>query len=253
MWRPLIGISTSELRDPREHVTRPQSEPPMREMALGLTYPQAVARAGGVPVVIPPFTSDEQIDALLDRVDGICLAGGPDLHPSLYGQEPHPLLGPTEPSLDGCELALTRMALRRRLPLLCICRGAQALNVARGGTLVQHLDGHRQDEPGRVPTHTVRIAPDSLLAAALGTAATEVNSFHHQAVDRLGDRLRAVAWSQDGLVEAIEAVDRPFTIGVQWHAEGLLDSAEQQRLFAAFTRACTGSTVKVRRRAAGAG
>jgi putative glutamine amidotransferase len=238
MAAPLIGISTSELRNPREHVNRPQSEPPMRELALGLTYPQAVTRAGAVPVVIPPFSSDEVIAALLDRVDGICLAGGPDLHPSLYGREPHPNLGPTEPALDGWELALTRMALQRHLPLLCICRGLQALNVARGGTLHQDLPGHRQDAPGRLPTHRVAVRAGSRLSAALGGATdVQVNSFHHQAIDDLGERLEAVAWSDDGLVEGIEATDREFALGVQWHAEGLTDAAEQHALFAAFTEA----------------
>ena len=235
---PLIGITTSELRNPREHVNRPESEPPMRELALGLTYPNAVARAGGVPVVIPPFGSDESIAALLARVDGIVLAGGPDLHPSLYGQEPGPDLGPTEPSLDGSEVALVRMALERRLPLLCICRGMQALNVARGGTLVQHLPDHRQTEPGRVPTHGVRIEPGSRLAGALGATEVEVNSFHHQAVDELGLNLRAVAWAEDGLVEGIEATDREFAVGVQWHAEGLIGSGEQEALFEAFLEEC---------------
>jgi len=240
MAAPLIGISTSELRDPREHVNRPQSEPPMRELALGLTYPQAIARAGGVPVVIPPFTSDEQIGPLLDRLDGVCLAGGPDLHPSLYGQDPDPNLGPTEPALDGWELALTRMALAAHLPLLCICRGQQALNVARGGTLHQDLPGHRQDRPGREPTHGVRVDPASRLAAALGgVEEVQVNSFHHQAIDRLGERLVAVAWSDDGLIEGVEATDRDFVVGVQWHAEGLVDAAEQHALFAAFTDAAS--------------
>ncbi len=235
MPAPLIGISTSELRNPREHVNRPQSEPPMRELALGLTYPQAVTRAGAVPVVIPPFSSDEVIAALLERVDGICLAGGPDLHPSLYGREPHPNLGPTEPALDGWELALTRMAIARHLPLLCICRGLQALNVARGGTLHQDLPGHRQEQPGRIPVHHVEVKAGSRLSAALGgVTGVEVNSFHHQAIDELGDRLEAVAWSEDGLVEGIEATDRAFAVGVQWHAEGLVDATEQHALFGAF-------------------
>ncbi len=248
MPAPLIGISTSELRNPREHVNRPQSEPPMRELALGLTYPQAVTRAGAVPVVIPPFGSDETIGALLDRVDGICLAGGPDLHPSLYGREPHPNLGPTEPALDGWELALTRMALARRLPLLCICRGLQALNVARGGTLHQDLPGHRQEEPGRVPTHRVSVEPDSLLGSILGSDDVPVNSFHHQAVDVLGEGLRIVARSEDGLVEGIEATDREFVLGVQWHAEGLVEHEEQRRLFDAFT--AVAARPRTRRRAA---
>ena len=238
MTTPLIGITTSELRSPKEHVNRPESEPPMRELALGLTYPQAVARAGGVPVVIPPFTSDESIAALLERVDGVCLAGGPDIHPSLYGQEPSDALGPTEPALDGSEIALTRMALDRGLPMLCICRGLQALNVARGGTLIQDLPGHRQTEPGRIATHGVRLEPGSLLAEIVGKTELEVNSFHHQAIDVLGDRLRPVGWSDDGLIEAIEATDRDWVVGVQWHAEGLLESRDQHLVFDAFTAAC---------------
>ena len=252
MTAPLIGITTSELRNPKEHVNRPESEPPMRELALGLTYPQAIARAGAVPVVIPPFTSDEQIASLLERVDGVVLAGGPDIHPSLYGQEPGPHLGPTEPELDGSEIALTRMALERCLPMLCICRGLQALNVARGGTLIQDLPGHRQEVPGRLPTHKVHIEPGSLLSRALGDRTeVEVNSFHHQAVDALGDRLRPVAWAEDGLIEGIEATDRDFALGVQWHAEGLVESREQHTLFEAFAAACQkGRRRAPRRRAA---
>ena len=237
MNAPLIGITTSELRNPKEHVNRPESEPPMLELALGLTYPAAVARAGGVPVVIPPYTNDESIRELLPRLDGVVLAGGPDIHPSLYGREPDPALGPTEPKLDGYEIALTRIALELRMPMLCICRGMQALNVARGGTLVQDLPGHRQTEPGRLPVHGVRIEPGSRLAAALGTTEVQVNSFHHQAVDDLGRRLRPVAWADDGLVEGVEASDRDWVVGVQWHAEGLVDSAEQHALLEAFLRA----------------
>lgn len=237
MNAPLIGITTSELRDAKTITQRPESEPPLREMALGLTYPAAVAKAGGVPVVIPPYVSDESIRLLLPRLDGVVLAGGPDIHPSLYGQEPDPALGPTEPALDGYEVALTRIALELRLPMLCICRGMQALNVARGGTLVQDLPGHRQTEPGRLPVHGVRIEPGTRLARAVGATEIRVNSFHHQAVDDLGHRLKAVAWAEDGLVEGLEATDRDWVVGVQWHAEGLVDSAEQHALFEAFLAA----------------
>lgn len=239
MHAPLIAITTSELRSPQSVRERPEGEPPMREMALGLTYPQAVARGGGVPVVIPPFSSDESIRELLARVDGIVLAGGPDIHPSLYGQEPSPELGPTEPELDGSEIALVRMALERGLPMLCICRGLQALNVARGGTLIQDLPGHRQEEPGHIPVHDVAIEPDSLLAAGLGVTSARVNSFHHQAADELGLNLRVVARSDDGLVEGLEATDRDWVVGVQWHAEGLFHAPEQHRLFETFMDACT--------------
>lgn len=246
MHVPLIAITTSELRSPQSVRERPEGEPPMREMALGLTYPQAVARGGGVPVVVPPFASDTTIRELLGRVDGVVLAGGPDIHPSLYGQEPSPELGPTEPELDGSEIALVRLALERGLPMLCICRGLQALNVARGGTLIQDLPGHRQEEPGHIPVHGVRVEPDSLLAGGLGRVDTRVNSFHHQAVDELGLNLRAVGWADDGLVEGIEAVDRDWVVGVQWHAEGLLDAPDQHRLFETFMDACSPAAHKRR-------
>ena len=137
-----------------------------------------------MPVVLPPCVSD--LESLIARLDGVCLSGGPDLDPEAYGaRERHAELGPTEPSLDAFELALARAALERGMPLLGICRGAQALNVACGGTLHQHLPGHRQSEPGCQVTHEVEV----LRRHAAGRAdrrrrRTRVNSFHHQAVDR---------------------------------------------------------------------
>lgn len=228
--RPLIGITTSELRTPQRAHPLPQSEPPGQELALGRTYPLAIADAGGVPVVIPPYT-DETIPSLVDRLDALVLSGGPDIHPSLYGQDPHPHLGPTDPALDTAEIRLCRAALERDLPVLGICRGHELLNVALGGTLVQDLPGHRQTEPGRVPVHGVRVEGGTLLARVLGATDIEVNSFHHQAVDRLGDGLRVVAWADDGLVEGAELPGARWAVSVQWHAEALIDAPEQQRLF----------------------
>jgi len=241
MTNAIIGVSTSELRTPERVVHDPHSEPVQsRELALGLTYPEAIHRAGAVPVIIPPLALDS-IEPLLDGLCGLCLSGGPDLHPSVYGLKPHPALGPTELHLDIFEIALLRAAEARELPVLAICRGLQVLNVARGGTLVQDLPSqwpsdlvHRQLAPGRVPTHDVSFEPDSLLANALGAVATRVNSFHHQAVDVLGNGLRAVGWASDGVVEAIESTDRPFTVAVQWHAESMVDSPEQARLLRTF-------------------
>jgi putative glutamine amidotransferase len=213
---------------------RPQSEPPMRELALGLSYPGAVERAGAVPVILPPLRADA-IDALVGHLDGLLLSGGPDLHPHAYGAEPHPALGPTEQEIDVFELALVRSAERHGLPIFAICRGMQALNVARGGTLVQDLPSecggpiaHRQDEPGRIPTHPVRLTPDSRIAAIVGATDIQVNSFHHQAVDRLGEGLRQVGWAEDGVVEAIEDPRRDFVVGVQWHAESLSETEPVQ-------------------------
>jgi putative glutamine amidotransferase len=175
-----------------------------------------------------PLLRPDAIAALLDRVDGVCLPGGPDLQPSIYGEEPHPLLGPTEPRVDAVEMALVRAADRRGLPMLGICRGMQVLNVARGGTLHQHLPDvvgdryqHRQPEHGSVTTHRVDTAPQSRLRAILGGPSLEVNSFHHQAVRTLGDDLTTTAWAEDGTIEAIEDPGERLVLGVQWHAEGL--------------------------------
>src|SRR5215216_988256 len=156
--RPLIGVTTSELRPSGAGTLRRQGEPPHPEMALGMTYLQALERAGAVPVVLPPCVSD--LEALISRLDGVCLSGGPDLDPEAYGApDRHAELGPTEPSLDAFELALAQAALERGIPLLGICRGAQALNVACGGSLHQHLPGHRQGEPGCHPSHEVEVLP----------------------------------------------------------------------------------------------
>jgi putative glutamine amidotransferase len=235
--RPLIGVTTSELRRGDLGTLRRHGEPPHPEMALGMTYMRAVDAAGGLPVVLPPVAL-EIVPALVERLDGICLSGGPDLDPDAYGAETrHPELGPTEPTLDAFELAVARAADAAAMPLLGICRGAQTLNVARGGTLHQHVEGHRQAAMGTVRTHTVTVAPGSLLAAITGGGEVEVNSFHHQAVDVAGSGLQVVAHAVDGTAEAIEDPSRELWLGVQWHAESLADRPEHGELFAALVRA----------------
>ena len=167
--RPTIGLSTSELRVPERVSPLPQGEPARRELALGLVYVNAIARAGGLPVILPPLPPSFAA-SLLDAVDGLCVPGGPDIHPRLYGQEPHAALGPTEDELDAFEVALVTEALERDMPVLGICRGAQMINVATGGTLHQHLPAcvegalpHRQDADLAVSTHAVRVAEGSRL------------------------------------------------------------------------------------------
>jgi putative glutamine amidotransferase len=218
-------------------------------LALGVAYLDAVASAGGIPVILAP-TPARQLRSLVERLDGICLSGGPDVEPSCYGAEPHPELGPTEPQVDLFEIALIRAARRRGLPILGICRGMQVLNVARGGTLIQHVPGHRQTEPGSVQTHGVTIAPGSKLAGIAGNEHLEVNSFHHQGIERLGRGLNPVAWSDDGLIEALEAPAEAFTLGVQWHAECLTAFAAQARLFTGLVDAAAGVTARARAEAA---
>jgi putative glutamine amidotransferase len=250
--RPLIGVTTSEMRMPRRTHPQPEGDPPQSEMALGIVYARAVEAAGGLPVVLPPLAHGA-IGPLVDRMAGLCLSGGPDLDPAAYEADPDPNLGSVEPALDEFEFAVARRADQLGIPILGICRGCQALNVARGGTLHQHLpdvtDGsliHRQTESGRQPTHTVRIEPDSRLAAIVGPEELDVNSFHHQAVDRLGRGLRAVAWAPDGVIEGIEDANSPLYLGVQWHVETLVHFERHAALFEALVEAAAAATSESR-------
>jgi putative glutamine amidotransferase len=248
-------VTTSEVRRSETVRQTPQGEPPDTEMALGLKYLRAIELAGGLPVVLPPL-ENPAVDPLLDHLAGVCLSGGPDLDPDSYGARAHPELGPVEPEVDRFELEVARLAWKRKLPVLAVCRGAQALNVSRGGTLFQHLPdvdrvrlAHRQAEPGDRPTHTVEVEPGTLLANLMGPGEAEVNSFHHQAVDRLGRGLEVVACSADGVVEAIEAPAREFVVGVQWHAEALVHRREQAALFEGLIEAALEWTAPARRAA----
>jgi putative glutamine amidotransferase len=236
--RPVIGVSSSEIRVPEHLKQIPKGEPPHREICLGIPYLNSIQQVGGVPLIIAPMHRD-LIDSILDAVDAVCLSGGPDIDPSTYGRPPHEKLGPTELATDSFEIALARAADARGMPILAICRGMQVLNVARGGTLHQHIPDafgkselqHRQSELGHHATHTVSVEPGTLLARTLGHEEVEVNSFHHQSVERLGSGLSVSARSPDGIVEGIEAVDRDFVVGVQWHAESLTNREEHEALF----------------------
>ena len=236
--RPLIGVTTSELRPGTLATLQRAGAPPHPETMLGTTYLRAVEAAGGIPVILAP-TELAGVSELVERLDGVCLAGGQDLDPFAYGAGTrHPQLGATDPEVDAFELAVARAADANGLPLLGICRGAQALNVARGGTLHQHVEGHRQTELATVTTQRVSVAADSLLATLTGAGeALDVNSFHHQAVDVTGAGLRVVAWAPDGTAEAIEDHTRALLLGVQWHAETLIGHSQHQALFAALVQA----------------
>src|SRR4051812_30985697 len=202
--RPLIGVTTSELRPSALATTRRHGEPARPEMALGMTSLRTRDAAGAIPAVLPPVGT-EHLAGLLDRLDGLCLSGGPDLDPVAYGApERHVELGPTEPSLDVFELGLARLAVERGLPILAICRGSQALNVACGGTLHQHIPGHRQAAAATEATHEVTVSSRSRLHRIMRAKTLSVNSFHHQAVDRVGNGLRVVGRASDGTIEAIE-------------------------------------------------
>ncbi len=240
---PLIAVTTSEVRKAEQFEPMPEGEPARPEMALGMRYLEAIESAGGLPVVVPPLP-EEDMEELIGRVSGVCLSGGPDIHPSAYGQDEDPALGPTWLDLDDAELAVAKRGVRSQAPdPRDLPRRAGAEHRAKrhplpgpahaAGSEVRHRRGH--GEPNI--SHPVEIAPDSVLARALGTTELVVNSFHHQASDQLGRGLRAVAWSPDGVIEGIEAPNRDFVVGVQWHAEAMEDEPAE-RLFEAFVEAC---------------
>jgi putative glutamine amidotransferase len=224
---------------------------------LPLPYAEQVARAGGIPVLLPPVPG---IADAVGRLDGLVLTGGGDIEPAAYGAEPHPLTSRVSQQRDRAELDALAAALAGGLPVLGICRGLQVLNVARGGTLHQHLpdvpglDGlaAHTPEPGHYGSHPVRIAPDSRLAKILGCAedgAEEraVPTSHHQAIDRLGDGLTATAWATDGVIEAVELglvtpSQHPFVLAVQWHPEVGQDPSLFRALVAAATSSASSRT-----------
>jgi putative glutamine amidotransferase len=221
MARPVIGLCTA-LERARWSVWDQQA------FLLPRSYVDAVQRAGGVALMLPPDENAiDDLDALLDLLDGLILAGGADIDPDAYGSERHAETLGTVPERDTFEIALTKRAFERDLPVLGICRGMQLMNVARGGTLLQHLpESHGHHEHRRNPgsfdgaDHDVRLQDGSLAARAAGEITHGTKSHHHQGVDRLGEGFEVTGWSTlDELPEAIELPGSRFALGVQWHPE----------------------------------
>lgn len=226
--KPLIGISTYQQEASWGVWTLPAALVPAG-------YPRLVQRSGGLPVLLPPG-DPAAAAATVARLDAVVIAGGADVAPARYGAEPHPRTGPPSLDRDAWELALIEAALAGGVPLLGICRGLQLLNVARGGTLVQHLDGHA-GAPGVFERHDIKPVPGTLLARTLPEPVS-VPTYHHQAVDRLGRGLLASAHAEDGTIEALELPDTPgFTLAVQWHPEAGDDTRVMEALVAASTAA----------------
>jgi len=198
-------------------------------------YVDSVIRAGGAPVVLPVV--DPSLAAeVVARLDGLILTGGGDVDPAAYGEAASPQTNNVDGARDAWESACLRAALDQRLPVLAICRGAQVLNVALGGGLIQdvptatgarHGWASRSDEH----VHTICLEPGSRLARLLGGTEIGANSLHHQAVGRLGQGVRAVGWAPDGTIEAVEVEGRPEVVAVQWHPELLGEDERHQRLF----------------------
>jgi len=227
--RPLIGLTTY-LEQAQQGVWDVQAS------FLPKVYFEAVNRAGGIAVLLPPQPVDAEIASeVLDGLDGLIITGGKDVDPARYGQEAHPTTDEPRPDRDAWEDALLTAAIDRELPFLGICRGLQVLNVIRGGNLIQHLPdvvgSTRYNAGGGVFTvNEVGIDGGTKLAELLPDAALGVKSYHHQAVDELGDGLVVTARSDDGTIQAVELPGVPFGVAVQWHPEE--DAAEDARLFA---------------------
>jgi putative glutamine amidotransferase len=208
--RPLIGVSTYLEAGARWGVWE------LEAALLPAGYPRLVQRAGGLAAMLPP-DAPEHAAATVARLDGLVIAGGPDVEPVHYGATPDPRTGPPARARDAWELALIQAALTARVPLLGICRGMQLLNVALGGTLTQHIDGHAVT-PGVFGHHAVKPVPGTVYGD-LAPEETAVPTYHHQAVDRLGTGLLPSAHAPDGTVEAVELPGPHWVLGVQWHPE----------------------------------
>lgn len=240
--RPLIGITMRhELETERFYLAR--------------TYSEAVAAAGGIPLHISLIPRPAYIAAVLDELDGVLLPGSAsDVDPLHYGREPHTKLGSVHPLKDATDMLVLEELERRRMPLLAICFGMQVWNVARGGVLIQDIESevpeaikHEQGAPRGRRSHRVRLLEGSLLASLAGGESALVNSHHHQALQTVGQNLRATAWTADGLMEAVEDVREDlWAVGVQWHPE--IDWAEDP-----FATALFDSFVRAARDFAGAG
>lgn len=202
---------------------------------LERAYTAAIVQAGCIPLYLP-MLDPIQADAVVSVLDGLLFIGGGDVDPTWYGRQPSPHLGPVDVEQDAWEMALVRAGLAHGLPMLGICRGAQVMNVALGGTLVQHLPDtttveHREKERCTSPVHDVVVDDRTRLGAILRVESLGVNSLHHQAVEQLGEGLYPVAWAEDGTVEAVESSGPHRMIGVQWHPELLVDDPHHAALF----------------------
>lgn len=225
--RPVIGITCNW-------------EEEQQEYRLRADYVRMVEQAGGIPVILPETVDDESLAAIENLCAGFLFSGGGDIDPLHWGDLAGPNMGEIEPGRDRFELSLARRAFYKSKPALGICRGSQLLNVAAGGSLIQHLEGglcHDQNAPRHYPIHDIVVEEGSLLHSILQVKTLRVNSFHHQAIHRPGAGLLVNARSHDEIAEGLESSSHSFWLGVQWHPECMRDEASK-KLFYALIKAC---------------
>jgi putative glutamine amidotransferase len=237
MKKPLIGITTSKRTNP---------DSALEFCVAYAANARAIERAGGLPIMIPSLLDDDTLRGIYERVDAVLLPGGGDVEPSRYGAVAHPATYNIDLDRDRAEILLARWAAEGDRPLFGICRGHQVINVAFGGTLIQDIPSEIEtvithDSPNALPrhhrAHEVNIDAASRLAGILGRTTVAVNSLHHQSVQQPAPAANVIAYSPDGIVEALEFPDRRFALSVQWHPEDLVDDETAQRLFKAFVNA----------------
>jgi putative glutamine amidotransferase len=236
MTIPLIGVTTWR-------TTSPSGYP---QVSVSEAYVRALVEAGACPVLLPSGLSSETLQAILPCLDGVLFTGGGDINPACYGAPDNPEVNGVDDSRDQLELDLLEWAAGKRLPYFGICRGLQLVNVGLGGTLYADISGQRPgamnhdwdaDYPRHYLAHPVEVRPESLLMKILGQPSVQVNSLHHQGIERLASGLKPVAFAPDGLVEAVEQPGHPFGLAVQWHPENLTAHAEMRALFRTFVEA----------------
>lgn len=232
MTQPLIGISAHQI------LVR-EGDTEAFHHAVNSAYIKAVRKAGGVPVLLPVIDADTDVVMLLDRVDGLVMTGGGDVDPSSYGAARDPRTDRVDAARDAHDIAFVRAAVERDVPTLAICRGSQVLNVAMGGTLVQHVDEHFDVVHYNEIVHDVDIEPGSTLAQWTKSARIGVNSLHHQAVATAGSDTKVAAYATDGTIEAVEVAGKPV-IGVQWHPELIRHRPEHLALFRSLVSLASG-------------
>lgn len=236
MQKPLIGLTTSRMPNPYKRPAFGVNEP----------YANSITNAGGLPILLPLNLSNDDLDSLLPRLDGILFTGGNDIDPRQYGNPPHPKVDGVDADRDSMEMHLVQTIIHICRPFLGICRGCQVINVALGGNLYEDLleqfpgalqhDHH--DQPRNYLAHEVKIDSNSRLAQIIKSDAARVNSLHHQGVRKLAQSLLPTAVSPDGLMEAFELSSYPFGLAVQWHPEELQEYKPMRRLFEVFVQSC---------------